>query len=110
MKQKAKRRAWSAGTLGLFAVAGWLAGDLLGLPGSQRWILRGIMLLVGLIAAFLVHRLLSKRAPEDADRDGGAKEVDQLFSEVRRRLAIDFGGDDFVVPRIAQHNERETLF
>jgi type VI secretion system protein ImpL len=87
MTGKAKRRAWSAGTVGLFAVAGWLAGDLLGLPGAQRWILRGIMLLVGLVAGFIVLRLLSEGASADEDQEAGGKEVDRLFSEARRRLA-----------------------
>jgi type VI secretion system protein ImpL len=70
------------------------------------------MLLVGLIAAFLVNRLLSKGAPADEDQDGGAKEIDQMFSEARRRLAdsgIKVGKQPLILLLGAEGSAKTTL-
>ena len=76
-----------------FIATGWVLGALLNLTGASLWILRIGLSLLGAAAGYLVYRLFSGGADEQAD--GAAEkagkdvqdEVDQIFSEARRRLS-----------------------
>lgn len=98
MNRKVKIWGGAATTTLFFVSMAWVVGAFLELGGTNRWILRGGMTVLGLAAGFVVHRLLSQsltgsEEPTEAG-DTLSDAVDEIFSEVRSRLASagDAGG------------------
>lgn len=89
MKRPASVWIWTGATLLAFQLLGWLMPGLLGLDAAaDRWILRGGLWLLGLIATALVFVWRSRKAkaapptePEKAD------EIDVTLAAARTRLA-----------------------
>lgn len=75
----------TGGTLGSFALLAFIAGRYLGVQGTARGILIGAVSLLGLGAAFVVYRYLSRTVPKRPEEDA-QREIDELFSEVREKL------------------------
>ncbi len=78
----------SATTL-VFMVLAWVLPGLLGLEGTQLWILRGALGFLALVAGLLFHRVLAIRARRRGPRrkDPEEERLDLLFREARNRLA-----------------------
>lgn len=76
-----------AGTIML----GLLLAGLLPLSGPERWILRGLMVVVGAVAALVVYRLL----PKGSEAQGGGAQRDEVadaLEQAQRRLATSSQG------------------
>jgi len=76
----------------IYMVLVWVCGSLLHLHGSDIWILRGVLALLGLIAAGVVlwyqHtvRKANEPPPEDGSRPSGTDDLDAVVREAIRRL------------------------
>jgi type VI secretion system protein ImpL len=73
----------------VFMILAWVLPNVLGLEGTQLWILRGALAFLGLSAGALVYRMLAlrERRSGTAPRDPEAERLDQLLKEARSRLA-----------------------
>lgn len=91
MNRKVKVWTGAAGSVLFFVTMGWVLSAVMELSGGNRWLLRGGMLLLGLVTGFIMHRLLSTSSSSgDEDEAGGdgpapggrtAEAVDQAFRE-----------------------------
>lgn len=81
-------RSWlaSGAILLLFAVAAWLLPRMLDIGGARAGILRGGLILFGIVAAVLTLLLLRARARAGSDKDG-SDDVDQVIAAAEARLA-----------------------
>jgi type VI secretion system protein ImpL len=76
----------------IYMVLVWVCGSLLHLHGSDIWILRGVLALLGLIAAGVVlwyqHtvRKANEPPPEDGSQPSGTDDLDAVVREAIRRL------------------------
>jgi len=76
----------------IYMVLVWVCGSLLHLHGSDIWILRGVLALLGLIAAGVVlwyqHtvRKANEPPPEDGSRPSRTDDLDAVVREAIRRL------------------------
>ncbi|MEX2530025.1 MAG: type VI secretion system membrane subunit TssM [Gemmatimonadota bacterium] len=86
-----KAGVWSgaSSTTIVFMVLAWVLPNVLGLEGTQLWILRGALAFLGLSAGVLVYRMLALRERRSGPRvqDPEAERLDQLLREARSRLA-----------------------
>jgi type VI secretion system protein ImpL len=88
------RRWIGAGTTTItFIATAWILGAVLQLSGVSLWVLRIGLTLLGAAAGWVVYRLFSDSEEEPGAGGGGPGErdleadVDQVFSQVRRRLS-----------------------
>ena len=76
----------------IYIVLVWVCGSLLHLHGSDIWILRGVLALLGLIAAGVIlwYQRSVKKAneppPEDGSQPSGTDDLDAVVREAIRRL------------------------
>ena len=68
-----------------FLMLGALAASLLGLSPVERWILRGVMLVLGLVAGFIVYRVAAARSAA-ASAEKKPDEISEALEEAERRL------------------------
>ena len=87
MSRKVRNRLLVAATVGAFALAAWISGTVLGLSGTNRWILRGCFWAFGIASGFIVHRLLERKSPAAEPEEKEDEEIGDLFGEARRTLA-----------------------
>lgn len=87
MSRRAK--IWlSTGSTGvLFGLFAWLGTVLVDPAGAGRWILPASVSGLGLGAAFVVHRYLSRILPQQAPQDDAEERVDEALAEAEARLA-----------------------
>lgn len=66
----------------------WFLPGLLGLSGTQLWLLRGGLALFGLAATAILGRILQLRMGRStpSKRDPGIERIDETLAEARRRL------------------------
>ena len=76
----------------VYLVLVWLLGRWLPLHGSDVWILRGVLAVLGIIGAavayFYVYKVKKAKQPsgEDDSQPGGTDDLDALVREAVRRL------------------------
>lgn len=83
--------AWAGAstTTLVFLFLAWFLPNVLGLEGGQLWILRGTLAFLGLVAGFLLQRMLVLRARSSSPRkkDPEEERLKLLLKEARSRLA-----------------------
>ena len=77
----------ASGVLAFFALLAWGAGPLLGLAGRDLWILRGGLLLLGLVAGVLAGMFVAARAKRAPPQDEEGDEVGEALAAAEARLA-----------------------
>ncbi len=88
MTRKLKVGLVTTGVLSLYALGVWFLGSVLGHATSDRWILRGSLWMLGLVAGASTAVYLLKR-PAARPKAGGdeAAEIDAAFSALRSKLS-----------------------
>lgn len=88
MTRKLKVGLVTAVVLALYAVAVWFLGSVLGHGSGDRWVLRGSLWVLGLIAGGTTAAYLLKR-PAGRSKVGGdeAAEIDAAFASLRSKLS-----------------------
>lgn len=88
MTRKLKVGAGAAAFLASFGVGTWASGSALGLQGTDLWLYRGGLILLGIIAtaavAWFILRRPSKPAPPSTDE---GREIDAAVATAKARLA-----------------------
>jgi type VI secretion system protein ImpL len=88
---KSKVGLIASGILFLFLLLGWVAGLLLGPERPDLWVLRGVVWLLGVVAAALVYFYLASRYREQWKQGGtgvagGADDIDVTVAAAEARL------------------------
>lgn len=88
MSRKLKVFLFTAVLLAIYAVAIWFLGSVLGHGPADRWVLRGGLWLLGLVAGGSIAAFLLKR-PAGRPKPGGDElaDVDAAFASLRSRLS-----------------------
>lgn len=86
MSRRAKIWLSTAGTMVVFGLFAWLGTLLVSPGGVGRWLLPSGLAALGVGAALVVHRYLSRVLPEEAPQDATEEQVDEALSEARARL------------------------
>lgn len=84
-----RRRVWLFAALGFVvaAVLVWFVGPLLGLKGTNLWVLRVGLWVLALVAAGLVAWFLAPPPRREAESDRDGEDIDTVFRAAGARLA-----------------------